>query len=226
MLLVNCSSVFDPSGTIGVGTILVIMTVVAIPLMDRVGRRTLHLVGLLGIIICSVMITVSLQFTTKLNREKAQIKIDNIDINEIHNHDINDIESNDGITVTDVWLIVSTYGFVIFFAIGPGSVAWIAASEAFTQGPRSAAASLCVFTNWFGYLIVGLVFPQLQMHLKLFSFVPFISISSVLLLVLLFYFVETKGKSSNEVALQYQVPNGWTKPIGMKSYVSKDIHCT
>ena len=208
------------------GTILVIMTVVAIPLMDRVGRRTLHLVGLLGIIICSVMITVSLQFTTKLNREKAHIKVDNIDIHEILNHDINDIESNDGITVTDVWLIVSTYGFVIFFAIGPGSVAWIAASEAFTQGPRSAAASLCVFTNWFGYLIVGLVFPQLQMHLKLFSFVPFISISSVLLLVLLFYFVETKGKSSNEVALQYQVPNGWTKPIGMKSYVSKDIHCT
>ena len=202
------------------------MTVVAIPLMDRLGRRTLHLVGLLGIIICSVMITVALQFTNKENMKYVNSNPKSIGKNELYPNELHNVETTSGITVTDIWLIVSTYAFVIFFAIGPGSVAWIAASEAFTQGPRSAAASLCVFTNWFGYLIVGLVFPQLQMHLKLFSFVPFISISSVLLVVLMFYFVETKGKSSNEVALQYQVQNAWIKPIGMKKYSINDIQCT
>ena len=202
------------------------MTVVAIPLMDRLGRRTLHLVGLLGIIICSVMITVSLQLTSKENMKNDHSNPKNIGKNELYPYELHNIETTSGVTVTDIWLIVSTYAFVIFFAIGPGSVAWIAASEAFTQGPRSAAASLCVFTNWFGYLIVGLVFPQLQMHLKLFSFAPFISISSVLLVVLMFYFVETKGKPSNEVALQYQVPNAWIKPIGIKKYNINDIQCT
>ena len=34
--------------TLGVGAIMVAMTVVTIPLMDRAGRRTLHLIGLAG----------------------------------------------------------------------------------------------------------------------------------------------------------------------------------
>ena len=34
--------------TIGVGAIMVTMTLVTIPLMDRMGRRTLHLIGLAG----------------------------------------------------------------------------------------------------------------------------------------------------------------------------------
>ena len=37
--------------TIGVGAILVTMTLITIPLMDRLGRRTLHLTGLAGIVI-------------------------------------------------------------------------------------------------------------------------------------------------------------------------------
>jgi len=196
------------------------MTVVTIPLMDRIGRRTLHLVGLGGIVICSAMITISLQLTIKRNGKGFLNNAENINKNEA-NCTFNEDHSGDDenvINVTDVWLIVSTLCFVICFAIGPGSVAWIAASETFTQGPRSAAASLCVFTNWFGYLVVGLVFPQFQMHLKTFSFIPFISISSILFFILFFYFVETKGKPSGEVALQYQVPNAWKKPIGMKRY--------
>ena len=202
------------------------MTAITIPLMDRIGRRTLHLLGLIGIIICSIMITVSLQFTSKHVETYSDNHVIVLNKNESYSVTSDYNEANNGITVTDVWLIVSTYAFVIFFAIGPGSVAWIAASETFTQGPRSAAASLCVFTNWLGYLIVGLVFPQLQMHLKLFSFVPFILISSIMFFVLLIYFVETKGKSSNEVALQYQVHNAWKIPVGLKQHNVNNVHCS
>ncbi|XP_071550386.1 solute carrier family 2, facilitated glucose transporter member 1 isoform X8 [Panulirus ornatus] len=46
--------------TLGVGSVMVIMTLVSIPLMDRAGRRTLHLYGLGGMFIFSIFITISL----------------------------------------------------------------------------------------------------------------------------------------------------------------------
>ena len=46
--------------TIGVGATMVIMTLVSIPLMDRLGRRTLHLYGLAGMFLASIFLTISL----------------------------------------------------------------------------------------------------------------------------------------------------------------------
>nr|CAH7753756.1 unnamed protein product [Callosobruchus chinensis] len=45
--------------TIGIGCIMFIMTLISIPLMDRMGRRTLHLYGLGGMFIFSIFITIS-----------------------------------------------------------------------------------------------------------------------------------------------------------------------
>ena len=45
--------------TIGIGCVMVIMTLISIPLMDRSGRRTLHLYGLGGMFTFSIFITIS-----------------------------------------------------------------------------------------------------------------------------------------------------------------------
>ena len=45
--------------TIGIGAVMVIMTLISIPLMDKSGRRTLHLYGLGGMFIFSIFITIS-----------------------------------------------------------------------------------------------------------------------------------------------------------------------
>ena len=45
--------------TIGIGVVMVIMTLISIPLMDRRGRRSLHLYGLGGMFIFSIFITIS-----------------------------------------------------------------------------------------------------------------------------------------------------------------------
>lgn len=45
--------------TIGIGIIMVNMTLVTMPLMDKTGRRTLHLYGLGGMFIFSIFITIS-----------------------------------------------------------------------------------------------------------------------------------------------------------------------
>lgn len=54
--------------TIGIGAIMVAMTLVTMPLMDRMGRRTLHLYGLGGMFIFSIFITISFLIKVSLNR--------------------------------------------------------------------------------------------------------------------------------------------------------------
>lgn len=48
--------------TIGVGVVMVIMSLVSIMLMDRTGRRTLHLYGLGGMFLTSMFLTIFLLF--------------------------------------------------------------------------------------------------------------------------------------------------------------------
>jgi len=174
--------------TLGVGAILVTMTFITIPLMDRLGRRVLHLTGLAGIVVCSICITVALtlQASDKDNQSLG------------------------------VFLIAVTLIFVAFFAFGPGSIPWMAAGEMFTQEGRGPATSLCVFVNWLGNLTVGLVFPQLQGAVGSYSFIPFLAITTILLVLLYLYFPETKGLSPQQVQDILTSANAWKRPVGLR----------
>lgn len=46
--------------TIGVGCSNMLMTMVSVVLIDHAGRRTLHLIGLGGMCLCTVILTVAL----------------------------------------------------------------------------------------------------------------------------------------------------------------------
>ena len=48
--------------TTSVGGIMVVMTLVSIPLMDRAGRRTLHLLGLTGMFAMSIAFTLTFHY--------------------------------------------------------------------------------------------------------------------------------------------------------------------
>ena len=89
--------------TMGVGVVMVLMTIVSIALIEREGRRTLHLWGLGGMFFFSVFITISFLVKQMIS-----------------------------------WIaylaVISTFGFVIFFAVGPGSIPWMITAELFSQG--------------------------------------------------------------------------------------------
>ncbi|XP_017786551.1 PREDICTED: glucose transporter type 1-like, partial [Nicrophorus vespilloides] len=125
--------------TIGIGAIMVGMTLVSIPLMDRTGRRTLHLYGLGGMFIFSIFITIS--FLIK--------------------------EMIDWMSYLSV---VSTLSFVVFFAVGPGSIPWMITAELFSQGPRPAAMSIAVLVNWLANFLVGIGFPSMKVSSITFHF--------------------------------------------------------
>ena len=51
--------------------------------------------------------------------------------------------------------------YIVFFAIGPGSIPWMIVSEFFSQGSRPTAVSLAVLVNWSANVVVGQGFPPL-----------------------------------------------------------------
>ena len=65
------------------------------------------------------------------------------------------------------WLsVVSTLFYVVFFAVGPGSIPWMITAELFSQGPRPAAMSVAVLINWCANFLVAIGFPTMQVYSK------------------------------------------------------------
>lgn len=186
--------------TMGVGAIMVTMTIVTIPLMDKLGRRTLHFVGIIGMIVCSILITIALNVSS----------LDSVDCLSPESGKAANAET-DG---AGVFAIVATLAFVVFFAFGPGSIPWLITGELFTQAPRSAAIAIATFVNWTGNLAVGLIFPQMQESITDFSFLPFTIILVILFAILYFYLPETRGIPVNEIEALFQTPNAWKTAIG------------
>ncbi|XP_055620803.1 glucose transporter type 1 isoform X10 [Toxorhynchites rutilus septentrionalis] len=172
--------------TIGIGAIMVVMTLVSIPLMDRTGRRTLHLYGLGGMFIFSIFITIS--FLIKEFFGYVQEMID--------------------------WMsylsVVSTLAFVVFFAVGPGSIPWMITAELFSQGPRPSAMAIAVLVNWMANFVVGIGFPSLKTALENYTFLPFSVFLAIFWIFTYKKVPETKNKTFEEILALFRHGNGRT----------------
>lgn len=150
----NIGSV-GPYATIGVGVTLVLITLLSGSLMDRAGRRTLHLIGLAGTWLCSLLLTITFIFTVSQ-------RLSFLVFSSFFQHHV------EGLKYLSIAFV---YIFVVFFAIGPGTVPWVILPEIFAQGARPAASSVAVVTNWMCNFAVGLLFPlmavsQLECHAR------------------------------------------------------------
>ncbi|KAL4091482.1 hypothetical protein QTP88_026169 [Uroleucon formosanum] len=154
--------------TIGIGIIMVNMTLVTMPLMDKTGRRTLHLYGLGGMFIFSIFITISFLIKEMID-----------------------------------WMsylaVVSILGFVVFFAVGPGSIPWMITAELFSQGPRPAAMSIAVLINWVANFAVGIGFQPLKTALDNYTFLPFSVLLAIFWIFTYKKVPETKNKTFEEI---------------------------
>lgn len=64
--------------------------------------------------------------------------------------------------------VVSVLAFVVFFAVGPGSIPWMITAELFSQGPRPSAMAIAVLVNWMANFVVGIGFPSLKVMFYMF----------------------------------------------------------
>ncbi|XP_023680227.1 solute carrier family 2, facilitated glucose transporter member 2 isoform X2 [Paramormyrops kingsleyae] len=103
--------------------------------------------------------------------------------------------------------------FVCFFEIGPGPIPWFIVAELFSQGPRPAALALAGCFNWTSNFIIGMCFPYVEALCGSYVFTIFAAFLFIFTLFTYFRVPETKGKTFEEIAAEFQGRRGRRPPI-------------
>ena len=123
------------------------------------------------------------------------------------------------ITNTGIGMVVLSNVLVVLYCLGIGPLPYIVAQEIFTQGPRAQALGLTQFVLATSTFIVALLFPQLQIALHGFAFLPLACAEILIFIILIVYFPETKNEEPSNLTLLFQVPNAWYTLIGWRSAI-------
>lgn len=203
----------------------VFFTIIAIFLIDKMGRRPLLLVGIAGISISLLVCAYGFnQATYELTtKEIAQLEhIDNSKLkpfaNKQYNNDIdfkNDMKlalgnqvyaKNEGTileaatNINATLVLIGILGFIACFAFSLGPVMWVMLSELFPNRYRGLAIGVIGFVNSFISWAVQQVFPWELSNLgNSMSFLIFGVIALFGFFILLKILPETKGKSLEQI---------------------------
>ncbi len=159
-----------------ISVVNVVFTVVAILLVDRVGRKPLLLVG-------SVGMAVSLGVIAYVFESAPQ----NADNAPVLTH------------ASGLVAVVALNAFVAFFAATWGPVVWVLLGEMFPNSIRAAAMSVTVMANWIANFIVSETFPEL-VHVGLGIAYGLFTLFAVLSFVFTWKWVkETRGAELEEM---------------------------
>ncbi|XP_056236237.1 solute carrier family 2, facilitated glucose transporter member 1 isoform X1 [Seriola aureovittata] len=212
------TGLFDTAGvtqpiyaTIGAGVVNTVFTVVSLFLVEKAGRRTLHLIGLAGMAICALVMTISLSLVVSscsLSFLPAEIKcLSNVPSLQYSFLSVSLSEQQTTPSLSYL-AIVAVLGFVASFEMGPGPIPWFIVAELFSQGPRPAAMAVSGFSNWTANFLVGLGFPKLEEICG-----PYVFIIFTVLLIFFFIFTflrvpETKGRTFDDIAQGFAASTG------------------
>ena len=210
-------------------TISVIFTFVAIYLIDRMGRRPLLLIGTAGIAVSLLLCAYGFnQATYQLSEEKInQFEFSNSEkllpfADKVYESDINfknELKSalgnqiyskNDGAILeaaTNInanLILIGILGFIACFAFSLGPVMWVLLSELYPIKYRGLAIGVIAFINSLISSLVQLVFPWELSNLgNALTFFLFGAIALIGFFILLKVLPETKGKSLEELELEF-----------------------
>jgi sugar porter (SP) family MFS transporter len=152
------------------GGVNVIMTIIAIRLLDRVGRRTLLLIGTVGMAVGMFMTAGAFAGGETLHGAPAVIAI--------------------------AGLLIYTGSF----AIGLGPVFWLLIAEIYPLKIRGAAMSVAAIANWAANFVVTISFLTIKNAIGgMGVFLMFGSLTLVALLYFFWKVPETKGRSLQEI---------------------------
>ena len=203
----------------------VVFTLLAIYLIDRMGRRPLLLVGMSGIAVSLLLCAYSFsQATYELSATEINSfeNIDNYKLTEFQdiNYDSdvtfkNDIKAaignqvyalNEGaileaaIDMNATLVLIGILGFIACFAFSLGPVMWVMLSEIFPNRYRGLAIGVIGFINSFSSWLVQQIFPWEISNLgSALTFFIYGLIATVGMLLFIKILPETKGKSLEEI---------------------------
>ncbi|SNR69685.1 sugar porter family MFS transporter [Lutibacter flavus] len=206
----------------------VFFTIIAIFLIDKMGRRPLLLVGIAGIAISLLVCAYGFNQATYQLTSNEIAQFENIEAgkltavaNKVYDNDIdfkNDMKSalgnqvyakNEGAileaatNINATLVLIGILGFIACFAFSLGPVMWVMLSELFPNKYRGLAIGVIGFVNSFISWVVQQVFPwELSNFGNAMSFLIFGVIAVLGFFVLLKILPETKGKSLEQIELE------------------------
>jgi MFS family permease len=214
------------SQAIYVGLTNLVFTIVAMMLIDKIGRKPLLMVGVAGIAISmfvlaygfnSATYTISNQTLTELPSDINTKQLDNI----INVEFISDVDFKlalsdalgtemaaryeseilpKAIHLNTMLILIAILAFVASFAVSIGPVMWVMFSELFPNRTRAIAISFVGFINSVVSFLVQLVFPWELSNLGTSNtFFIYGLFSAIGLIFILLKVPETKGKSLEEL---------------------------
>ncbi|XP_016389298.1 solute carrier family 2, facilitated glucose transporter member 3-like isoform X2 [Sinocyclocheilus rhinocerous] len=196
--------------TIGVGAVNTLFTVISLFLVERAGRRTLHMVGLAGMTVCALLMTISLELLNPTGAKAGS---------GANTTAIPESVSAGGTSAISVLAILAVFGFVASFEMGPGPIPWFIVAELFAQGPRPAAIAVAGCCNWTASFLVGLLFPKLLDLCQAYVFIIFLVLLIIFFMFTYFRVPETKGRTFEDIASGFSNAAGsnaanYTSPEG------------
>jgi MFS transporter, SP family, galactose:H+ symporter len=166
------------AATIGIGVINVLSTLIAIRLVDRVGRKPLLLAGLAGMTLSLAVLGVAQRIGSMVGIDRAMLAL---------------------ITVGFVGL------YIVCFAFSLGPVVWLMISEIFPNRARARAVAVSTASNWMANFLVSLSFPILQAALGPLLWFVYAAMGVAGLIFIVNYVPETKGKSLEDISRQWRI---------------------
>lgn len=154
----------------------IVGTLIAISLVDRVGRKPLLLVGSAGM-------TVALATTAYAFSNATAVGA--------------------GVELSFGWAVValtSASGFVLFFALSWGVVVWVLLGEMFPLPIRAAAMAVATATQWIANWLVTVSFPALREWSLTGAYGIYTAFALLSLLFVLRWVRETKGRTLEELS--------------------------
>lgn len=229
------TSIFQQSGVgtdasfasaVWIGVVNVIFTIIAMGLIDKLGRKPLLLIGLVGVTLSMGLVAYGFsQATYNLTSEKIAL-FEDADLKEklapladqAYDDDlafknaakaalgaklyaINEsklVESS--ISMNPILILIGILGFVASFAISLGPVMWVLLSELFPANIRGIAISFVGFINSLVSFLVQFAFPWELSNLgNAMTYAIFGLFALVGFFLVLKYVPETKGKSLEQI---------------------------
>jgi sugar porter (SP) family MFS transporter len=161
-----------------IGVVNVLMTLVAIWIIDRVGRKPLLLVGLVGMVASLTILGLS----TLLLSEPSS--------------------PTDAVAVITLLCLA---GFIISFAATWGPTVWVMLPEVLPLRIRGTAMGVAIFLHWIANFLVSQTFPSLLAFVGPGPVFLGYAVIGVLAFVFVSAFVtETKGRSLEEIEADLQ----------------------
>ncbi|MBP1082693.1 MFS family permease [Bacillus capparidis] len=157
-------------GTVGIGTVNVIITIFAIMIMDKIDRKKLLAIGNIGKVL-SLLIMAVLIWTVGMN-------------------------TNFGAWI----IVASLTLFIVFFAFTWGPVLWVMIPELFPMRARGAATGIAALALSIGSLIVAQFFPMVSRAIGIGQvFLIFAAFGIAAFIFVMKFLPETRGRSLEEI---------------------------